>query len=150
MESTQSLHHEASQCTLSVHLEPKQESISTATPLLDLNDATLIPRGWPTSPSRIKNPLSTMLLHGAFDIALFSLSSCFLVFSLVVMSYDGEPTSENPTATSVLIRATKYVSVHARHLKRLRTNMATRVLPSSRSSSLPSWGEQPTQYFSGA
>jgi hypothetical protein len=112
MESTQSLHYGASQSTLSVHFEPKQESISTATPLLDLNDATLIPRGWPTSPSRIKRPLSTMLLHGVFDIALFAFSACFLVFSLVVMQYNEAPTSENPTATSVLTRATKYVCIH--------------------------------------
>lgn len=115
MESTQSLHYGASQSTLSVHFEPKQESISTATPLLDLNDATLIPRGWPTSPSRIKRPLSTMLLDWASDIALFAFSSCFFVFSLVVMSYDGDLTSENPTATTVLTRATKYVWIRARN-----------------------------------
>ncbi|CAN9181685.1 unnamed protein product [Alternaria alternata] len=108
MESTQSLHHEASQSTLSVHVEPKHDPVSTATPLLDLDDATLVPQGWPTSPSRIKRPLSTMLLDWASDIALFAFSSCFFVFSLVVMSYDGDLTSENPTATTVLTRATKY------------------------------------------
>ena len=113
MESTQSLHREASQSTLSIHVEPKQESVSTATPLLDLKDATLIPQGWPTSPSRIKHPVSTMLLHGALDIALFASSACFLVFSLVVMHYNDALTSENPTATSVLTRATKYVCIHA-------------------------------------
>ncbi|KAH8623697.1 hypothetical protein IG631_21402 [Alternaria alternata] len=108
MESTQSLHREASQSTLSVHVEPKHEPVSTATPLLDLNETALVPQGWPTSPSRINRPLSTILLNGAFDIASFALSACFLVFSLVVISYDGEPTSENLIAASVLTRATRY------------------------------------------
>jgi hypothetical protein len=109
MESTQDLHREASQSTSSVHIQPKHDSTSMATPLLDLNDAALIPQGWPTSPSRIKRPLSTKLLHGAFDIALLGFSACFLIFSLAVLHYNDAPTSENQTATSILTRATKYV-----------------------------------------
>ncbi|KAL1797058.1 hypothetical protein ACET3X_005598 [Alternaria dauci] len=108
MESTPSLRRETSQSTLCVHAEPKKEPVSTATPLLDLDDATPVPQGWPTSPNRVKHSLSMILLNMAFDIFLFAFSSCFLVFSLVVMHYNGAPTSENPTATNVLARATKY------------------------------------------
>jgi hypothetical protein len=108
MEEAQNLHREASQSRSSVDAEPKQEPVSTATPLLHLSDGTLAPQGWPTAPSHIKHPPSEILLNVAFDMALFAFSGCFLVFSLVVMSYNGEPISENPTATSVLTRAAKY------------------------------------------
>ena len=117
MESTQSPHHKASQSALSLQhdsasgREPasKQKPVSTATPLLGLRDATFIPQGWPTAPSRIKHPLSMILVHWAFDIALFTFSACFLTFAIAVIHYDHAPTSENPTATSVLTKATKYV-----------------------------------------
>jgi hypothetical protein len=149
MESTQSLHREASQSTLSVHVEPKHESASTVTPLLDADDATLVPEGWPTSPSRIKRPLYAIILDGAFDIALLAFSACFLVFSLVVMFYDGRSTSKSPTATSVLTRATKYVRLYAQRKNYMGTNTMKRVLPSSHSSSPPSLGEQLMQYSFG-
>ncbi|RYN30997.1 hypothetical protein AA0121_g4149 [Alternaria tenuissima] len=108
MKSTKSLHREASQSTSSVYVEPKHDPVSTATPLLDPNESIPVPQGWPTSPSSIKHPMLLMLLHGAFDMALIAFSVSFLAFSIVVMSHNGDPTSENPTATSVLLKATKY------------------------------------------
>lgn len=89
------------------HRMPVQDAVSTA--FLDNDKASHEARGWPSTPSRIKSTLLTVITYILFDIALFSCSVAFLVFAQLVVRYDQAPTIENLEATNMLRSATKYV-----------------------------------------
>jgi hypothetical protein len=89
------------------HRALAQDAVSTA--FLANDKASHEPRGWPTTPSRIKVTLLTFITYILFDIALLSCSVAFLVFAQFVVRYDQTPTIENLEATNMLRSATKYV-----------------------------------------